>query len=1041
MGVRHSVALVGLILVLGISFSNVGAQGQSRKNYYRIGMVALLQRDLQTAKLNFEKALAIVENFNRKNDQRESIVLARLARVNADLGNNQIAETYARRALEISEANPGRKNLWLARDLSVLAHVYQMSLRFNLAEPFLRKAGEIFKNAFGETYPDYLTVMGTIGIMYRFQNNFDEAEKIYRGILEIIESTSVTDWPKPRFETRQKNRAKKLARTLGQLANILKAKGELKLSENLGRRSLKIYAEEFGPNHIIMASSELSLAETLIAQGRWSLAEVIAKNAFSKIEKNGSKFAQLVMGNQLINIYLSIFKFDEANKLLRKRDNTTTETLLRGKIPQFLKETEFLLGRAQSGLGDTTNSITTLRRAVFAEPKNSRQRVFNAEVFRTIAVAYTQLSMFSEAHKFAERAFKLYLSELGEEHGGTFASMYTLAIAKKNIGEIGASEKFLRAIVSKKNFEFDPGNIFVAGASSSLASLLLKQGRYEEAIKHFRNASSKIKSHNIALIAKPIFAAHVETTAKLAKSNLPQKLLLLEEGFEISQQTRISSINYAISAFAVRQSTGKGEMAALIRRMQDAQVKLNQLNKIWSNILALKPEQRAKNSIQKIKKRFGSKLVEIKRIKLELSNKFPRYFSIIGNRITSINELQGILGPREAVLAYLSLAESTYLWIIRKNIFEIITLNVGQVSLEQHVRQIRLGLSIPRQNNGERLPRFDIQAAHSLYDKIFAPAESLLGNSNHIILVPDGALQSLPFSLLVSEPRDKAKASTNSYQNVQWLIKKYAFTTVPSITSLFALRNYSKHSSAKSSFIGIGNPILNGGKGLNRGIKIASAYAAVGRANSEELKRLPNLPETEVELASMAKFLGHNNSLLLLGRDASERRLKNTDLSTAQIVAFATHGLVAGELGSIAEPGLVLTPPKSPTDIDDGYLAASEIANLKLNADLVILSACNTAASDGRPNATPLSGLAKAFFYAGARALLVSHWPISSTATVNLTTNMIANYRASKNIGWAEALRKSILIFITNSENLDYTHPLIWSPFVIVGDGGPRNNK
>ena len=106
------------------------------------------------------------------------------------------------------------------------------------------------------------------------------------------------------------------------------------------------------------------------------------------------------------------------------------------------------------------------------------------------------------------------------------------------------------------------------------------------------------------------------------------------------------------------------------------------------------------------------------------------------------------------------------------------------------------------------------------------------------------------------------------------------------------------------------------------------------------------------------------------------------DLSDYRVLAFATHGLVSGELSGLGEPALVFTPPETGTEADDGLLTASEIATLELDADWVILSACNTAAADGTPGAEGLSGMAKAFFYAGARALLVSHWAVNSEAAV-----------------------------------------------------------
>jgi CHAT domain-containing protein len=131
---------------------------------------------------------------------------------------------------------------------------------------------------------------------------------------------------------------------------------------------------------------------------------------------------------------------------------------------------------------------------------------------------------------------------------------------------------------------------------------------------------------------------------------------------------------------------------------------------------------------------------------------------------------------------------------------------------------------------------------------------------------------------------------------------------------------------------------------------------------------------------------------------------------------------------------LLLTPPERGTVADDGYLSASEIAALKLDADWVILSACNTAAGEAK-DAEALSGLARAFFYAGARALLVSHWYVESGATVALITGAFAELKANPKLGRAEALRRSMLALIDGASDAQ-AHPAAWAPFVVVGEGG-----
>ena len=120
--------------------------------------------------------------------------------------------------------------------------------------------------------------------------------------------------------------------------------------------------------------------------------------------------------------------------------------------------------------------------------------------------------------------------------------------------------------------------------------------------------------------------------------------------------------------------------------------------------------------------------------------------------------------------------------------------------------------------------------------------------------------------------------------------------------------------------------------------------------------------------------------------------------------------------------------------MDDGLLTASEVAQLKLNADWVVLSACNTAET-GVQEAEALSGLARAFFYAGARALLVSHWRVNSDAAVKLTTKTFAALKAAPKIGRAEALRRAMKDILENGTDQE-THPAYWAPFFVVGEGG-----
>jgi CHAT domain-containing protein len=201
------------------------------------------------------------------------------------------------------------------------------------------------------------------------------------------------------------------------------------------------------------------------------------------------------------------------------------------------------------------------------------------------------------------------------------------------------------------------------------------------------------------------------------------------------------------------------------------------------------------------------------------------------------------------------------------------------------------------------------------------------------------------------------------------------------------------------------------------------------------------LPDTADELKRVGAGVAANPTDLFFGRDATETRVKQSALDQYRIVYFATHGLLAGDVQTFAklnaQPALVLSLPLQPTVLDDGLLTASEVAQLKLNAEWVVLSACNTTSPD-KPGAEALSGLARAFVYAGGRSLLVSNWAVQSDSTVALMTGVFTA-AADPKLSHAEALQKAMLAMIDDADHPDWVDPKYWAPFVVVGEPAKPN--
>ncbi len=439
------------------------------------------------------------------------------------------------------------------------------------------------------------------------------------------------------------------------------------------------------------------------------------------------------------------------------------------------------------------------------------------------------------------------------------------------------------------------------------------------------------------------------------------------------------------------------------------------------------------------------------RARNEIETAFPQYVALSDPNPLAVAEVRALLKPDEALVVMLVGSEKSFVWAVTRERVEWAQIDAGTDALSIRVTALRKGLDPLAQQDAEGSAGsqpairggFDLAAAHDLYNLVLAPVMSSLSGKRHLMIVPTGPLTSLPLQVLVMRPPATGASERDALRTAEWLIKAHALSVLPSVQSLRALRGLAAGSGAGQPFFGVGDPVLQGSdpadsqRGKRRVVAAANParFYRAGLADIRAVRDLAALPETADELQAVAKVLGAPASAIMLREAASETRVKSTPLNDYRVIQFATHGLVAGDLSGLTEPALVLTPPDTPTDADDGLLTASEIAALRLNADWVVLSACNTASGTGQ-GADALSGLARAFFYAGARALLVSHWAVYSEAAVSLTTRTFASLAADPRMGRAEAFRRTMLSLVEQGHPPSY-----WAPFIIVGEAGTVSSR
>jgi CHAT domain-containing protein len=239
---------------------------------------------------------------------------------------------------------------------------------------------------------------------------------------------------------------------------------------------------------------------------------------------------------------------------------------------------------------------------------------------------------------------------------------------------------------------------------------------------------------------------------------------------------------------------------------------------------------------------------------------------------------------------------------------------------------------------------------------------------------------------------------------------------------------------ADPDFSGAGAvPGLSGAAGRLQAPRGFTNYYNSGHAIGDALRSLPPLPGTLVEGQALMSVLNGRPGSLLLGPRASKAELmaRNADgrLARVRVLEFATHGFVAGDATWLSEPALALAAGPRP---EDELLLASEASTLRLNADWVLLSACNTASPDA-PEAEGLSGLSRAFFFAGARSLLVSHWRVRDDVAARLVPAILLTERNHPGLSRAAALQRASLA-VLDDPTIHGAHPSAWAPFTLVGE-------
>jgi len=767
------------------------------------------------------------------------------------------------------------------------------------------------------------------------------------------------------------------------------------------RNALTVEQHLFGPNSLVVGQTLTELALQVSNQGRFTEAAALFHRAGPIIEASADDSARA--------------RFDSYSALDAANQRHYDDALKFASQATAARRAEIAAATKQNTTSDPSGgSVAAISQGELAHD------------LRVQAAMALRVGDLASARASAEEALWIVSEEPGLPLWWRSDTVALMGQINERQGRVVVAEHDLRDARDLDTQVF--GNTAPTALSNlRLAEFYTRQQLYVPALEAFRIA--------FGIAAKdPVTRGQIYSddivqfiSADMGNGASAEQAARDSEIFRTSQFATTGVADQTIARVAAREAAGDSALSNLVFQSQQAATDRDRAQVELAAEMARPNDERDSDRERALSDKVKLASAHADDLAIQVRQSYPAYADLAHPGPADLSAVQGELGPNDAMVSFIIGESSSYALVLRRNSFASVPLAIGRDALAADVSDLRSAF-VPALG---RVPDFSLKNSYALYQVLFAPVEGQLSGVDHVIVVPGGALSSLPLSLLVTQnPGD-----SRDYVNAAWLVKRYAISETPSPRALVSLKQQAAHHNpAPRAFLGLGAPTFQGASGA-AGAKaladLSTSCREAGPVSPNLLRALPPLPGTAGEVQTVGARLGGASATVLLGSQATEANLRGQPLDQYNVVYFATHGILPGQMHCESEPALALSPPAAATTTaTDGMLTASEISGLRLNADLVVLSACNTAAATDGLGGGALDGLSDAFFAAGARAVLASHWEVPSAATATLMTGVFDPVHRAR--GVAQALRQSQLALIAQSST---AHPFNWAAFTVIGDG------
>ncbi|HME25987.1 MAG TPA: CHAT domain-containing protein [Acetobacteraceae bacterium] len=524
--------------------------------------------------------------------------------------------------------------------------------------------------------------------------------------------------------------------------------------------------------------------------------------------------------------------------------------------------------------------------------------------------------------------------------------------------------------------------------------------------------------------------------ATRAERSPEQRQALYGEMFEVAElgQGSITSQLIAQASARLTENARDPRVGQTIRRRQDAAESLNALYRTRdalarANTPGGTPYDGPRTDPNTLDKQIATALDELKDSDAAVQETAPNYGQLV-QQVVPARDVLALLRPGEAFAQITIGAKETWTLLLRDGQISLGRSETGIAAMTRLV--VRLRASLTRKPDGA-LPAFATGPAHSIFAATLGTVWASLSDATALVVVPSGPLLSIPFALLLTEDFDG-----NDLRAAPWLLRTMSLTHVPSATNFAGLRRAAGGSHAMRPWFGFGDfrPVTRA--------EAARSFPGPACADAASVfAALPPLPRSLTELETSRSIVGASATELLLGQAFTADAVRHAPLKNYRIIHIATHALLPSDFECQPQPLIVTSAPRGAATADGAMLLADDVLALDLDADAVILSACNSGGRGGKLAGESLSALARAFFYAGSRSLLATHWSLNDAAGERLVSGLLRNYTSSVSDGLAQSLRMAQLALLASAGSggvpAEVAHPFFWAPMALIGEGGARH--